>query len=181
MVQYIFLADVMICGGKLNKDACGGDSGGPLIANIDGKFTLVGVTSWGIGCGAANSPGVYADISHPSMMRFINWPMSFNGIVPNPLPNPSRAPPGRPNGKTPMCQPNAGTVNRRITFKYDRFDSQASVISTSQPRRNNGNRIIGGDDANPGEVPWQVNLLIDGTQLENLRCGGTLVSTTVRF
>ena len=161
MVQYIFLADVMICGGKLNKDACGGDSGGPLIANIDGKFTLVGVTSWGPEeCGAANSPGVYADISHPSMIRFIK----------------PTANPGHPNRQSP-----AGTIIRPITFKYDRFDSQASVISTSQPRRNNGNRIIGGDDANPGEVPWQVNLLLDGTQLENLRCGGTLVSTTVRF
>ena len=60
----------MLCGGKLNTDACHGDSGGPLIANIDGKFTLVGVTSWGIGCG--DYDGAYADISHPSMMRFIN-------------------------------------------------------------------------------------------------------------
>jgi len=53
-------------------DACDGDSGGPLIANIDGKFTLVGVTSWGFGCGYLNSPGVYTDITHPSMMQFIN-------------------------------------------------------------------------------------------------------------
>ena len=62
----------MICGGEQNLDTCQGDSGGPLVANIDGKFTLVGVTSWGKGCGGANSPGVYVDISHPSMMKFIN-------------------------------------------------------------------------------------------------------------
>ena len=36
----------MVCGGDHNLDTCQGDSGGPLIANIDGKFTLVGVTSW---------------------------------------------------------------------------------------------------------------------------------------
>ena len=60
----------MICGGDQNLGPCFVDGGGPLIANINGKFTLVGVTSWGRGCG--NSDGVYSDVSHPSMMRFIN-------------------------------------------------------------------------------------------------------------
>ena len=41
----------MICGGKKGRDTCGGDSGGPLVAEIDEKFTLVGVTSWGKGKG----------------------------------------------------------------------------------------------------------------------------------
>ena len=67
-----YLAKVMICGGTQNKDTCKGDSGGPLVANIDGKFTLVGVTSWGIPCGTVNTHGVYTDISNPSMMKFIN-------------------------------------------------------------------------------------------------------------
>ena len=41
----------MICGGKEGRDTCQVDSGGPLVAEVDGKFTLVGVTSWGIGKG----------------------------------------------------------------------------------------------------------------------------------
>ena len=69
-----------------------------------------------------------------------------------------------------MC----GTVTRQIEFSYDEYNSTASVNS-------NGNRIIGGVDAHPGQVPWQVNLLLDGTKLYNLKCGGTLVSSTVNF
>ena len=63
----------MICGGGIDTNTCRGDSGGPLIANIDGKFTLVGVTSWGPGgCDASNNIGVYVDISETNMFNFIN-------------------------------------------------------------------------------------------------------------
>ena len=37
---------------------------GPLtVTNDDGSATLVGVTSWGFGCGKAQSPGVFARVS----------------------------------------------------------------------------------------------------------------------
>ena len=48
------------------KDACVGDSGGPLIVrgpSSPAQDVLVGIVSYGIGCGLANYPGVYTRIS----------------------------------------------------------------------------------------------------------------------
>ena len=55
--------DIMICamidGG--GKDACVGDSGGPLLDKISGK--QVGVTSFGYKCATATHPGVYSRVT----------------------------------------------------------------------------------------------------------------------
>lgn len=49
----------MFCAMESSKDSCQGDSGGPLVSNNK----LVGVVSWGNGCGLAEFPGVYADVA----------------------------------------------------------------------------------------------------------------------
>ena len=33
------------------KDACSGDSGGPMVVMVDGKWFLSGLVSFGMGCG----------------------------------------------------------------------------------------------------------------------------------
>merc|ERR1712025_1053442 len=68
------ITDEMLCAGFPNvgkKDACQGDSGGPLVmptvdaSNNNNRVVdvIVGVVSWGFGCGSKKYPGVYSRIT----------------------------------------------------------------------------------------------------------------------
>ncbi|XP_055917829.1 serine proteinase stubble [Eupeodes corollae] len=58
----------MFCAGHSDghQDACLGDSGGPLIIKDRGRYTLVGITSAGFGCGVDHQPGIYHNIQKTS-------------------------------------------------------------------------------------------------------------------
>ncbi|XP_059351975.1 trypsin-1-like isoform X2 [Daphnia carinata] len=61
----------MMCAGGApgGIDACQGDSGGPLFtSDNDGNVTQHGIVSWGRGCGLADYPGVYTQVSY-----FLDW------------------------------------------------------------------------------------------------------------
>ncbi|XP_042857867.1 uncharacterized protein LOC122244114 [Penaeus japonicus] len=60
----------MFCAAGETTDGCQGDSGGPLVWKDPKKNTYVqiGVTSWGIGCGRKDFPGVYV-----KLIKFLDW------------------------------------------------------------------------------------------------------------
>ncbi|MFT7805054.1 tissue-type plasminogen activator [Arapaima gigas] len=68
----------MICAGDTRglDDACKGDSGGPLVCPKEGRFTLIGLISWGDGCGKKDTPGVYTRV--PQYINWINRKMQDN-------------------------------------------------------------------------------------------------------
>jgi len=64
------VTDNMFCAGYPNgvHDGCEGDSGGPLSCEVNNRFYLQGITSWGLGCGLPNMPGVYTLVP-----KYVDW------------------------------------------------------------------------------------------------------------
>ncbi|KAK4292030.1 hypothetical protein Pmani_035177 [Petrolisthes manimaculis] len=64
--KFFKLDDSFVCAGGLpGQDTCKGDGGSPLVCpRGDGFYTQAGIVAWGIGCGEAGVPGVYANITH---------------------------------------------------------------------------------------------------------------------
>ena len=66
-----------LCAGIIDggRDACAGDSGGPLTVKRgeDNKWVLAGIISNGINCGQPNTPGVYTQVS-----AYVDW---INAVI----------------------------------------------------------------------------------------------------
>ncbi|XP_037697539.1 transmembrane protease serine 4 [Choloepus didactylus] len=63
------VTEKMLCAGSLEGgvDTCQGDSGGPLMYHSD-QWQVVGIVSWGQGCGDPHTPGVYTKVT-----AYLNW------------------------------------------------------------------------------------------------------------
>ncbi len=115
--------DVVCAGipGTYDKDACYGDSGGPLFVTVAGQRKLVGTVSTGLGCAQADAPGTYAEVTSPALRAFITG--YANGVGPLAPANgkPSVTPGGivRP-GQTLSCNPGSwGERATGLSFEYE--------------------------------------------------------------
>lgn len=73
-----YLEDTHLCAWEPEhqRDTCQGDSGGPLLVDKDGALELIGITSFGLGCGSQNSaPAVYTRVS-----AYVDWIESVTGF-----------------------------------------------------------------------------------------------------
>ncbi|KAL1441284.1 hypothetical protein MTO96_008701 [Rhipicephalus appendiculatus] len=97
--------DTNICAGFLEggKDACTGDSGGPLFQIINDTAVQIGIVSWGRSCAVPNSPGVYTDIQ--PYLPWIERVLRYNSTA-----LPSRRSPPR---TTVFAARRRGSWNRR--------------------------------------------------------------------
>ncbi|XP_028158543.1 trypsin-7-like [Ostrinia furnacalis] len=63
----------MFCAGGMGRDACQGDSGGAAVS----RGRVVGISSFGYGCGRYNIPGVYINISEENIRE---WIRGYTGV-----------------------------------------------------------------------------------------------------
>ena len=63
--NFVLSPSEICAGGEEGKDACEGDGGAPLVCQSkENRWQIVGLVTWGVGCGGRDVPGAYANVYH---------------------------------------------------------------------------------------------------------------------
>ena len=168
------------------KETCGGDFGAPLLCDIDGIITLVGVNSRGYTeCGIEGFPAIHIDLNsiHDWLQNKIT---NESGLI---WSNWSRC--------TDTCMQTRTRsqyeIDERecigVCFKHapDTIDNTLGLCASSIDRRkrnaNRQNRMLGGEKVIEGSMPYVARLIFDPFNTMRLdmdknlyqQCSGTVI------
>jgi len=139
----------MICAGYDNAnqgDACGGDSGGPLIVPVGGGFKLAGAVSWGDGCSKAGLYGLYTRVAN-----YLPWIDDYLNSNSSNLPN---EPPPVIVGKSSGAAVETGSVSEVMVVPRSEWMEHVDWSVS--------NHDAGGSTDCPGEYPYPGCILAGG-------------------
>lgn len=144
------ITDTMLCAGYLEggRDACLGDSGGPLFIDDGGVRKLAGVISWGEGCATPDYYGVYARLSRLADFIGQHVPLTRESAV---LRFPHAAVGNGWETEIGLVNGGDGTLSGTLTARA----SDGGVVSETVVALSPRGRIIwnlGRDFANPGRI-----------------------------
>ncbi|XP_067879930.1 transmembrane protease serine 9-like [Heterodontus francisci] len=140
----------MLCAGDKNggKDACRGDSGGPLIC----KNELRGIVSHGKECGLPRKPGIYTKIT----WKYIAWIQEITVII--------------------NCMRSFIVITREATMKSLQHTLFVSLIAVSLTPTYHGAEIIGGREVKPHSKPYMASIQsYNSKKSYKHHCGGALI------
>jgi hypothetical protein len=132
-----FIVSTMFCAGLMTGgvDTCAGDSGGPIARPLTtpsqltnpAAWRLVGVTSWGTGCGDAAKPGVYTRLGAPDLRGFATDPdPTWSPVNMTDPAMPASAIPG----DVVTCTPGTWTTAAQITYEFHRLGTPTTLLQS---------------------------------------------------
>jgi secreted trypsin-like serine protease len=143
-------------------DSCQGDSGGPLFVGGGDAARLIGIVSYGIGCGRKDKPGVYTRVSGYADWLAQNVEALNAGAVPPPPP-----PPGEPRVRigSITCGVRLCSVRLRVTGRQPAGGIVLNAVRARTSKRKAVDRAVFAKRDAAGRWSGRIDLPVGRVQL----------------